>query len=202
MPGKLGSWSPDGSRLIVLDVDETSAGSGKDTASIYDASSGEILFTLPVASRPTGETFLGYGQWSPDGRMVATSTDQGFGENNLIEVWDTATWERLYTLRGMLFSWSPDGDRVATTQQDGRVLVYTLAGDLVFSITTPDEMIDRVEWSPDGRYLMTSDKRFLVKVWRVTTSTQDLLDYAQECCVLRQLTDAERAQFGLAASDR
>jgi hypothetical protein len=37
----------------------------------------------------------------------------------------------------------------------------------------------------------------LISVWRVLQSTQELVDYAKECCVFRDLTDAERAQFGL-----
>ena len=28
-------------------------------------------------------------------------------------------------------------------------------------------------------------------------STQELVDYAKECCVFRDLTEAERTQFGL-----
>jgi hypothetical protein len=28
-------------------------------------------------------------------------------------------------------------------------------------------------------------------------TTQELIDYAKECCVFRQLTDAEQAQVGL-----
>jgi hypothetical protein len=31
-------------------------------------------------------------------------------------------------------------------------------------------------------------------VWQ---STEELVDYAKECCVFRELTDAERVQFGL-----
>ena len=34
-------------------------------------------------------------------------------------------------------------------------------------------------------------------VWHVWQSTQELVDYAKQCCVIRPLTDAERQQFGL-----
>jgi uncharacterized protein YjiS (DUF1127 family) len=37
---------------------------------------------------------------------------------------------------------------------------------------------------------------FIKRVWQ---STDELIQYAKECCVLRELTPAERQQFGLAA---
>jgi hypothetical protein len=36
-------------------------------------------------------------------------------------------------------------------------------------------------------------------VWRVWQTKQELVDYAKECCVIRQLTPAERQQYGLPA---
>jgi hypothetical protein len=32
-------------------------------------------------------------------------------------------------------------------------------------------------------------------VWRVWQTTQELVDYAKECCVFRELTEAKRVQF-------
>jgi len=37
----------------------------------------------------------------------------------------------------------------------------------------------------------------LVSVWRVWQSKGELIDYARQCCVIRQLTLQERQQFGL-----
>lgn len=33
--------------------------------------------------------------------------------------------------------------------------------------------------------------------WWEWQTIEELIDYAKECCVFRQLTDAERLQFGL-----
>jgi hypothetical protein len=38
-------------------------------------------------------------------------------------------------------------------------------------------------------------------VLRAWQSTSELLDYAKECCVFRQLTGLEHQQFGLAGED-
>jgi hypothetical protein len=53
-------------------------------------------------------------------------------------------------------------------------------------------------WSPDGQHLAIVGSETLVSVWRVWQSTDELIQYAKECCVLRELTAAERQQFGLA----
>ena len=40
-----------------------------------------------------------------------------------------------------------------------------------------------------------------IQVWRVWQTTEELIAYAKECCVFRQLTPAEREQFGLPAAE-
>ena len=59
---------------------------------------------------------------------------------------------------------------------------------------------DRVwsaSFSPDGSRIVTASSDFTARVWRMWPSTQALIDYARECCVFRELTTEERAQFGL-----
>jgi hypothetical protein len=54
-----------------------------------------------------------------------------------------------------------------------------------------------VEWSPDGRYLIASGGFDVPVVRRAWETTEALIAEARECCVFRELTDAEREQFGL-----
>ena len=51
-------------------------------------------------------------------------------------------------------------------------------------------------WSPDGTTVAIVSQD-TVKVLPAWESLEDLLAYARECCVVRELTDAEREQFGL-----
>jgi hypothetical protein len=55
----------------------------------------------------------------------------------------------------------------------------------------------QVAWSPDGTRLVGASLLKSVEIHRVWQSTQELIDYAKECCVIRELTEAERTQFGL-----
>jgi hypothetical protein len=52
-------------------------------------------------------------------------------------------------------------------------------------------------WSLDGRRIATASSDGALKVFPAWQTTQELIDYAKECCFVRELTDEEREQFGL-----
>ncbi len=59
-------------------------------------------------------------------------------------------------------------------------------------------MLFKLAWSPNGTRLVgASTTTASTEIYRVWQSTQDLIDYAKQHDVFRQLTQAERAQFGL-----
>ena len=194
LPGYAARWSPDGKRLAIINQE---AEAGHESVTIRDAMTGDLQLTLPIAAGANSQRYVTQVLWSPDGTRVATSAEQGIGAGNLIEVWDASSGARLYTLRGVRFSWSPDGTRIASVQLDGTIAVQTLAGELVFSIVDPNETFSEVVWSPNGRYIAASDRHDNVAVWRAWQTTQELIDYANQCCVTRGLTADERTQFGL-----
>ena len=53
------------------------------------------------------------------------------------------------------------------------------------------------DWSPDGTQVIVAGSFLVPEIRPVWPSTEALIAYAQECCVLRELTAEERAQFGL-----
>jgi Tol biopolymer transport system component len=69
------------------------------------------------------------------------------------------------------------------------------------TLPTPGDWWTIPHWSPDGKYLLVSYLNMISPgqsgVWRVWQTKQELIDYAKECCVIRDLTEAERQQFGL-----
>ena len=52
-------------------------------------------------------------------------------------------------------------------------------------------------WSPDGKYVAVGMETTPAEIWRVWQSKEELIDYANECCVFRQLSETERQQYGL-----
>lgn len=54
-----------------------------------------------------------------------------------------------------------------------------------------------VNWSPDGTQLITAGYSPVPVIRPVWQSTEELMAYAYDCCVFRELTPEERALFGL-----
>jgi hypothetical protein len=70
------------------------------------------------------------------------------------------------------------------------------SGQYVRSFEVPATALS-VNWSPAGDALIVGgffNTPVVRRAWQFTTQ---LIDYAKECCVARELTGEERAQFGL-----
>ncbi len=186
-------WSPDGTRLA--------AAGGDSETSIWDMQEYKLLFKLVGHEPPVFTNYVG---WSPDGTRlltVAGNPDVG-ARDNTARIWDAATGEQLLVLRGHTASigsadWSPDGRRVATAGADSTTRIWdATSGAELLSLSTPSEYYAFVKWSPDGRYLVTGPSKSPPAVWRVWQTKEELLADAHKI-VFRQLTPAERQQFGL-----
>jgi WD40 repeat protein len=94
--------------------------------------------------------------------------------------------------------WSPDGTRIATASRDYTAYIWDAnTGVELFTLAGHQFELADVAWSPDGNYVITGSNDGTARIWRVWQSTGDLIDYAEDCCVVRQLTPEEREQFNL-----
>ena len=138
-------------------------------------------------------------KWSSDDKRIATSSF-----DSTAKVWDAATGEQLLTFASHTdivwdVAYSPDGGRIASGDEAGVVKVWDAdTGMEVMSFKVPGAVI-AVNWSPDGTQLSAAGFFNPPVIQRVWQSTKELVDYAKECCVFRNLTAAEREQFGLAS---
>jgi WD40 repeat protein len=181
-------WSPLGDKILTADL--------LTHLIVWDADTGEKLLHF----RDFENDEVWRAAWSPDGIRIATHT-----KNNIGNIWDAVTGEKLLEFSGhtgevhALF-WSPTGERLATGGYDNTVRVWdTSTGDQVLHYPF-DRRVDHVDWSPDGATLLISnfDRLLVLPVWN---STQELIDHAKECCVVRELTPNEREVFGLSSTE-
>ncbi|MBD0324870.1 MAG: WD40 repeat domain-containing protein [Pyrinomonadaceae bacterium] len=133
---------------------------------VWDAQTGRELLRLPF-----------YCWWlalSDDGRTLVTTN----GETYQTEAWDIATGKRISEIgakgdekryirvRGAL---SPDGKLLATTGTNFLLLWNTQTGRLVAAqphVSNPDEdIVHKVAFSGDGRYVLMGSLGEVVKVW-------------------------------------
>jgi WD40 repeat protein len=179
------AWSPDGARIVT--------GDWQGNARIWNAATGQLIRDL----LPESFTFIVWRvAWSPDGKRIVTYADDAVGR-----VWDATTGEELVTFAGHTGSatqmaWSRTSDRILTSSMDGTARVWD-ATNGVELLRYDVRSVAFADWSPDGKRIVIAVDNGTLKVFPAWQTLQELIDYAKECWVIRELTAEERVQFGL-----
>ncbi|MFL5703113.1 MAG: WD40 repeat domain-containing protein, partial [Ktedonobacteraceae bacterium] len=112
--------------------------------------------------------------WSPDGQLMATAFNGGYG--NIVQVWSTNNGHLVATYRGhsdfvAALSWSPDGKYVASASYDRTVQVWEATTGQKVTVyhghTSSGSFVTDVQWSPDGKTIASSAQD--VEVWNPMT---------------------------------
>ncbi len=186
-------FSPDG-RVVASPAVFTE---GNSPVYLIDTETGETLRELP-----SEDGWSCVAMWSPDGKILAV----GY-RNGVIKLWDTETWLEKETFQLHQSSvwdlnWSPNGQRIISGDVDTSVIViWDVESGAIIAKWDMGGLLEGgfndVDWSPDGQFVLmhgTGGYPFIKRAWQ---STEDLIDYAYECCVWRELSAEERVQFGL-----
>jgi WD40 repeat protein len=138
---------------------------------------------------------------------VAGGSDEVGTKENPVYVFDAITGDELLKIirhSGHVWAvdWSPNGKRIVSGSSDDTTRIWDAnTGAELLTFSTPTNWGSTPAWSPDGHHLLTTiistDMDSKSGVWRVWQTTEDLVKYARECCVFRDLTPEEREQFGL-----
>ena len=140
-------WSADSTKIFINPR-------RKDDLRSYDPKTGQMVHRFE-ASNPNG-SFL-----RQDGK-VAITAPRG-DKKILFQIWDTESAKLLVTVprtKGqdaiISLKWSPDGEMIATAEgTDENIKLWNLKGDLLQTLTFSCMPMN---FSPDGRYLVTGGK--------------------------------------------
>jgi WD40 repeat protein/serine/threonine protein kinase/DNA-binding XRE family transcriptional regulator len=153
------AFSPDRTRIATI--------SAEGTAKVRDATTGNVLLTIP--GHTPGNESLAHQRlaFSPDGARLATCA------NDTVTVWDAVSGQALLTISNQSnevgsVAFSPDGLRLATGSQDGTVKLWVATtGKELLTLAGHTYQIEGLAFSPDGTRLASGSGD--VKVWDVAT---------------------------------
>lgn len=161
--------SPDGGVLAT--------GSYDQKIKLWDTATGKEIKTLH------GHNGAVFGlAFRPDGKILASASG-----DRTVKLWDVVKGERVDTLSQPLkevycVAWSRDGRRLYAGGRDNRIRVWEVS-ESAFETTNPlresrfahEGTILRLEFSPDGKSLLSSADDRTVKLWDATTLRERLL---------------------------
>ena len=149
--------SPDAKRLVAN-------ASGSDTPTVWNATTGQPIFTLKGHTRPVLSV-----AYSPDGERIVS----GSGDASL-KVWDAKTGREMLTLKGhrddvTSVAFSPDSKRIASGSEDTTVKLWDVqSGQETFTLRGHTSGVASVAFSPNGKRLASGSDDNTLKVWDTT----------------------------------
>ncbi len=167
------AWSPDGSLL----AGGASRGLGfisEGWVRIWDVATGQVVAEILNGGGDTSN--VSDLSWSADGSRLACASI------NWAVIWDTATWETVFTLEhpatrldhlGLeatnsvsAVAWSPQGSRLATGDADTIRIWDGFSGELLATFDNAGHPLS-LTWSPSGTQLASATLD--VQIWDVAT---------------------------------
>ncbi len=146
-----------------------------------------------------GTATITAGTLSPDGSMALSA-----GNDNSIRLWELSSHKLIQTFKGHTstitsLAFSRDGKTFVSGSLDRTVKVWdTASGQLLRTLTGHSDTVTGVAFSPDGKLVVSASADKTVLFWDATREGW----IAYGCTrVFRDLTDAERVQYGITDSE-
>ncbi|KAG1798365.1 Quino protein amine dehydrogenase [Suillus variegatus] len=149
-------WSPDGGQVLGISARSSRTPEGSQTFRVWDVKSGETIVG-PIKAGGFLRTLC----YSPDGKVIATTGDDG------LKIWDANTGKLLKTLQCpshfWCLAWTSNGKTLTTWGRQpvplGKVQMMKFDTATWAVLDVPEDLVDSsinsVLPSPDGRFFAT-----------------------------------------------
>jgi WD40 repeat protein len=168
-PVSVMAFSPDGKRLVMVEYDNTE---------LWNAENGTKIAELP--------TKRGYAAFSPDGKVIATTSPWAFEETEegtTVQLWNASDGKAIKSLTvshrtGGQVAFSDDGKTLAIGTVGGAYL-WDMKSDQPSASFAETDFVLQIGFSPNNRQLMALSPR--VRVWDIAEEKElTFFQYAHE----------------------
>ena len=157
-----GGFCPDGRFLATVE-------SGKQTAQVWDMTSGKKISTVNLQSVPQVLALGGEGRY-----LASAGQGRRRGEWEA-EIWDVASRKMVMRMRHdeqiTALAFSPSLPVVATASVDGKAMLWNLQSRKAVTLPHPGEVYD-VAFSADGKRVATGSSDGAARVWDAVSGKQ------------------------------
>jgi WD40 repeat protein len=172
------AWSPDSTRVV--------SGSADGTAQIWDATTGDHIYTYrghidTYRSNPSsqGHPWVNRVSWSPDGSRIASCDQFSVGGHvATVQIWEVETGKTLLTYKGhtngvFTVAWSPNGKYIASCGYDTTLRIWEpINGNLIVGYQTSQALFG-LAWAPDSTRIVVGGTGSVV--WVVKADVEKLI---------------------------
>lgn len=157
---------------------------------------GEVYRTF-VAPKRLENSFFTYSVWSPDGNIIASSTDNGE-----IYIWDAQNENILrvfteHTSRVQKLAWSASLDLIASGDDSGKVLVWNpITGEIVAQLTGHTGAIRDLDWRADGQQLASAGADNTLRTWEWPSGEMQIVESDSSIWSVAYSPDGSQLAYG------